>query len=139
MPQIPTNIGNAITPNLKLVKGQSVKLAEFDALLSNSSKDNSMNKLVNGLLDNITNTIGNNYKASAIGSMFPFSSAFESTFGIGGPLPDFINMITAKLGLSAEKNQALQNIAINNKDATRTPESIRKIGDELKAAGIQYS
>ncbi len=67
---------------------------------------------------------------------FPFSPLFEATFGLSGPLPDYITRITASLGLDATKNLALQTIAINNKDATPSNESVARIAAELKAAGI---
>lgn len=70
---------------------------------------------------------------------FPFSSAFTSTFGISGPLPTFIAATSANLKLNAAQQLALQNIAINNKDIVKSPESIQKISKELQAAGIGYA
>lgn len=67
-----------------------------------------------------------------------FTSEFEAVFGSTGPLPDFINRVTASLKLSPEQNLALQNIAVRNKDITKTPENVQKIAAELKAAGIGY-
>ena len=79
---------------------------------------------------------GETSAVSALEGRFAFSPAFTSVFDSSGPLIDFINQTTASLGLSAEQNLALQNIAINNQDATRSKESIDKIAQELRQAGI---
>ena len=66
----------------------------------------------------------------------PLTPDFLSTFGGTGPLPDYINMLTASLHLSTQQNQALQDISIENKDTTGSVSDIQKMGDELQQAGI---
>ena len=97
-----------------------------------------LREFIDALFDHITGAdkTGRKNDATEQASGFGFTSGFQSVFGNSGPLIDFINATTSRLGLSAEKNLALQNIAINNQDATRTRESIDKIAAELKAAGI---
>jgi hypothetical protein len=100
--------------------------------------------LILGLIDDLFDKIRGAREGKSGGTgatqgnyAFPFSSAFDATFGgMGGPLYDFINETTARLGLSAEKNLALQNIAINNKDIVKTPDSVTKLAAELREAGI---
>lgn len=75
--------------------------------------------------------------APSVGT-FPFTSEFESTFGLSGPLPAFITAMTAKLGLNATQNQAFQHIAVENKDIVSTPDNIQKVAMELQQAGIGY-
>lgn len=74
--------------------------------------------------------------ASQAPAGYGFSPEFASTFGMKGPLIDYINAITAQLKLSKEQNQAFQQIAVNNKDATQSEEWVQKIAGELKEAGI---
>lgn len=88
------------------------------------------------LISKITNSANDNRSGDFMNSIFPFSPSFESTFGVGGPLPNFINVVTARLNLSATQNQALQDIAIRNKDITKTPENVQNIAMELRKAGI---
>lgn len=98
---------------------------------------NNISGFIDELLESIHGSQGNSSAADLLaGAQFPFSSAFESTFGLSGPLPSFITMITSKLGLNAQQNLALQAISVNNKDATKSQESIQKIAQELRAAGI---
>ncbi len=96
-----------------------------------------LREFIDALFDHITGADKNGKKSDVAGAdTYSFTSDFQSIFGNTGPLIDFINATTSRLGLSEEKNLALQQIAINNKDATRSRESINKIGAELKAAGI---
>ena len=97
-----------------------------------------LREFIDALFDHITGAHRKDGKddVAGLGDTYSFTSDFQSVFGSSGPLIDFINATTASLGLSQEKNLALQNIAINNQNATRTRESIDKIAAELKAAGI---
>ena len=136
-----SKIPPSLIPNDLLTQNQSKQIkassADFDALLFNS--DSSLS-FMNDFVDNIISSQSTDSDATLPESgKFPLSSAFTSTFGTGGPLPAWINMVTAKLKLNSSQNQAIQQIAVNNKDATRTPTSIQKIAAELKAAGIQYA
>lgn len=122
----------------------------FDALLDSigtskraSDRDDiakdPLGSLIDSLLNNLT-TARSNDNTAKNASLFPakyaLTDSFTSTFGSDGPLIDFINEVTSKLGLSATQNASLQQIAVNNKDATRSSESVRKIAGELKQAGI---
>ena len=147
----------------KQQQNQTASGVDFDALLvrtnaglnlgsgigatGNSGLDNisalglgdPFNGFIDELIDTITRTVNNQLSANnPLAPKFPFSSAFESTFGLSGPLPNFITKMTAELHLDATQNQAFQDIAIRNKDIVKTPESVRKIGIELEQAGIRY-
>lgn len=121
-------------------------LASFDiASSSSSAKSNRVDMFGNGdslhafideLFEHIQRSLQHHSGTTGPQPKFPFSSAFQSVFGTDGPLFEFIDVTTKRLGLSAEKNLALQTIAINNKDIVKTPESVQKIAAELKAAGI---
>jgi|GEM_PF-2839420 len=66
-----------------------------------------------------------------------FSSDFIGAFGSnGGPLFDYISMLTEKLNLTPEQNQALQDIAVAHKDDAGTPAATASIAAALSAAGI---
>ena len=112
---------------------------DFDTLLLNGGG----NQLLAGdLLNNIINAasdIGAIMTAGMPAAKFPFTPDFTIIFGTTGPLPAYINIMTAKLHLSAAKNRAFQTIAVANKDITNTPKNISKLMAELKAAGIGYS
>jgi hypothetical protein len=90
---------------------------------------------VSSMIDMYSALMARMIKPSQPGS-FPLSSEFEATFGSGGPLPDFITDMSARLRLTAAQNQAFQDIAIKHKDATRSDDTIRQIAQELKDAGI---
>jgi hypothetical protein len=119
---------------------QSAKETRFDGVLSSAQSDMNTKDFAVRMLEKISLTISQNLssigKSGAAKNTFPLSGSFEATFGSHGPLIDFINGVTVKLGLSAQQNSALQAIAVNNKDATRSPESIAKIAAELRQAGI---
>lgn len=70
---------------------------------------------------------------------FPFSAEFESTFGLTGPLPHYIAVLTAGLNLTREQNQAVQDIAIRHKDIVKSPDSVYQVAVELEMAGIGYA
>ena len=61
---------------------------------------------------------------------------FESILSNSGPLPTFLHEVDIRLHLNASKRQALRDIAAENMNATKTPESIQKIAMELQRAGI---
>lgn len=128
-------------------------LANFDTL-STSSTHNSravsvlshsdpLYGFVESLLEHMTNSLndrlGVNPQDPITLRTFNFTDAFDFTFGTRGPLPDFIRRVTKELGLSTVQNQALQTIAVQNKDITKTPENIQKIAAELQQAGIGYA
>jgi hypothetical protein len=129
---------------------QMIETHHFDALLMrfevgsasdrSPSDSNPIYGFIEELLENIALSLNNHSGAitpQALPSKgFGFTAAFESAFGIGGPLPAFINKVTAERHLNEAQNLALQNIAIRNKDVTKTPESVQKIAMELKQAGI---
>jgi hypothetical protein len=102
--------------------------------------ENFLQGIINQLIDYISGAANDNKNigASAASSGYPFSSEFESTFGTTGPLPAFITEVSVKLNMTKEQNLAFQQIAVNNKDATRSVESRNKIAKELEAAGISY-
>lgn len=126
----------------------TVKQSRFSASITNiditafsfeseSRRMDPLREFIDALFDHITGADEKGKKdVAGLGDTYSFTSDFQSVFGSSGPLIDFINATTANLGLSQEKNLALQNIAINNQDATRTRGSIDKIAAELKAAGI---
>jgi hypothetical protein len=118
----------------------------FDALLASigaGSQNAGGSRAVGNMLPSANNTslLGSlsGLLSPDIGNAFDFTSDFESTFGTSGPLPTFIAMMSAKLNLTAEQNKAFQDIAVNNKDIVKTPDSVQKIADELKQAGIGYN
>jgi hypothetical protein len=119
---------------------RSSKDVGFDGALTAAQTDLNAKDFAAKMLEKISLTISQNLssigKTGAAKNTFPLSDSFEATFGSHGPLIDFINDVTVRLGLSAEQNSALQAIAVNNKDATRSPESIAKIAAELRQAGI---
>ncbi len=61
---------------------------------------------------------------------------YESFLTGNGPLPRFLREMDVRLHLNAQQRQALRDIAIANKDAVKTPETVKKIAMELKLAGI---
>lgn len=92
-------------------------------------------------IDNINASL-NNIGAlmnPALAPKFAFTGAFESTFGLRGPLPDFITVMTSALKLNATQNLAFQDIAVKYKDIVKTPESVQKVAFDLDQAGIGYS
>ena len=120
-------------------KTQDAGVASFDDLMAQATvKANASVGVAGQFLDSLTRAVQGKSGASqaSSSSVFPFSDTFESVFGTSGPLIDFINITTTRLHLSAEQHQALQNIAINNKDITNTPANVQKIVAELKEAGI---
>ncbi|MDX2112535.1 MAG: hypothetical protein SFW63_02195 [Alphaproteobacteria bacterium] len=115
--------------------------ADFDDFLSSAGKRLNITELAIRIQETISitinqtlNTLGS--KPGAGRNVFAFTSSFTDVFGDSGPLINFINDVTRKLWLNADQNRALQQIAVNNKDATRSPESIAKIAAELRQAGI---
>ncbi len=132
-------------------QNQALGTANFEALLFGVKAEANISRKsdvfgadsvdAGGLIDEFLASIGNplNGIFSAMPSQppaFALSSAFEATFGSSGPLPDFIDAMTKKLGLTAQQNLAFQTIAVNNKDITKTPENVQKIAAELRQAGI---
>ncbi len=110
--------------------------AGFDALLG---KSESQFSFIDDMISNILDSVSGIFQQTAyqpVNSKFPFLPSFNDTFGLSGPLPEWINRTTIKLNLTAEQNQALQTIAVNNKDITKTDTNVKKIAAELKAAGI---
>jgi hypothetical protein len=139
-----TNIPSAVSALFETVVGTRGKQAQaggapFDAFLTNAGSKADLKRLSSVLLEKISLSLDKSLfglSSKDNQNVFPFSGEFEATFGDSGPLIDFINEVTKRLGLSAEKNLALQSIAIRNKDITKTPASVAKIGEELRAAGI---
>jgi hypothetical protein len=135
-------------------QNQKIGLSDFDVLLSNTGAtasaantsldiSGSMRGMVNGLANkfllNITDSatdVSDRNLISSDSATFPFTSDFDATFGSSGPLIDFINMITSKLNLTAEQNNALQDIAVRHKDITNTTANVSQIALELQQAGI---
>lgn len=117
--------------------GLNIDMSVFGVNDEDAQKSDLLLRLIDELFDKIRATLDKKSETAAQGNYtFSFTSEFQSVFGTDGPLFNFIEATTAQLGLSAEKNLALQNIAINNKDTDRSPESVAKIAGELKAAGI---
>ena len=115
-------------------KTNSKSPAGFDNFLNSSV---ATTKLADDLIEKINSAKNNNYQDFDTGNpIFPFSSAFTSTFGFRGPLLSWINTITGKLGLSQKQNGALQDIAVRFKDVTKTAQNVELISAELKKAGI---
>jgi hypothetical protein len=118
---------------------QSVNSSTFESLLSSfgtSTKPNpnsSFMEFSSSLLDLI---VGFQSPDSTAAVDFPFSSNFTSTFGTSGPLPTFIAATVANLKLSPSQQLALQDIAVQNKDITKTTANVQKVAIELQAAGI---
>ena len=131
--------------------------ANFDALInaSNSNSDSSdFEELLTGFSDTgSSNNVGgfnfNSVSIDGIGALFGLASPdlfpatlndradLESKIGTSGPLPTFLNMISKAEHLTNAQTQSLYDIAANNMDVNNTPEDIKKIGDQLTAAGIQ--
>jgi len=144
-----SNIGVTAT-NLQSasLQVQNIQVSNFDALLSMVQTDNTGTSSTNSSSSNTqsSNPLGNIFSAlygspassdsaSAAGGD-PFSSEFDSTFGTSGPLFDYINNVTAGLGLTPGQNSALQNIAIENKDTTGSATDIQTMENEIIAAGL---
>jgi hypothetical protein len=126
-----------IGSNRKNTSGSVIDILTAD----NNSPVNSsdpLSGLISGTSDMTTGSLNDMFSAimGQGAAKFPFSDLFESTFGTGGPLPNFITLMSAKLHLTKEQNQAFQDIAIKNKDATQSEENVQKIALELKEAGI---
>jgi hypothetical protein len=133
-------------------KKNAAEAGNFDALLNEIDSKSAVKSqkedaaaapfaFVNHLIANIRLSLDkqlSNAPAPAIESTYGFTAEFDAVFGTTGPLPDFINMVTKKLGLSAEQNRAMQEISIRNKDITKTPDNVAKIAKELEEAGIGY-
>ncbi len=137
---------NLYTSSASILSGRSqppraTTTSAFDDFLSRAGKKLNTTELAISIQETISitinqtlNTLGS--KPGAGRNVFAFTSSFTDVFGDSGPLINFINDVTRKLGLNADQNRALQQIAVNNKDATRSPESIAKIAAELRQAGI---
>lgn len=54
----------------------------------------------------------------------------------GGPLPEFLDRVVIRYGLSDEKKQALRDITIQFKDTTGSATEIAQMATALKNAGI---
>lgn len=134
-PILPSNVINLDARK----QNQIASMADFDAMLFDN--DSSYN-MAGDLLSNLIGSRNDDFSLlmpEVTNNKFPFSLDFESTFGLSGPLPAYITMITEKLGLSASQNKALQDISVRNKDATKSPESVQKIAKELKEAGFNFA
>jgi hypothetical protein len=147
MISIQSTIISSSTPLFALNTKQQSENAQsgslFDALLSMGAGPNQSSashasahaigqgSSVSGLFDVLLSE-----NSAAYNGGFGFSSEFEAVFGLTGPLPDFINMVTSALHLSPEQNRALQDIAIRHKDATASAATVQSIAAELDAAGI---
>jgi hypothetical protein len=115
-------------------KSNSKAPAGFDSLLNSSV---ATVKLADDLIAKINSAKNDNYQNFENGNpIFPFSTAFTSTFGSRGPLLSWINTITGTLGLNQQQNAALQDIAVRFKDVTKTTQNVELISAELKKAGI---
>lgn len=64
------------------------------------------------------------------------TSDFESILAGGGPLPAFLREVDERLHLNPTQQKALQDIAEENMNVTKTPENIHRIATELQQAGI---
>lgn len=118
----------------------------FEDLLSvftnNNTRKNSHDSSKSGIyqtLNHLQQTFStiNDY-ATAIDPMGAASNPddYESFITGNGPLPRFLHEMDVRLHLNATQRQALRDIAIANKDAVKSPETIKKIAMELKLAGI---
>jgi hypothetical protein len=108
-------------------------------ILAFAENGDSIGSLINGLIGNIQSHLqmqSTGVTLPGATPTFPLSADFQATFGSSGPLIDWINVVTAGLNLSADKNQALQHIAVENKDTTGSSQDVQKIAQELQAAGI---
>jgi hypothetical protein len=132
MSKIPFSPITQDVSSIERKKQNQVAAPGFDSLLNNSSNNV---EFASDFINNIISSISGN-GADNDNSLFGFTPSFEATFGTSGPLPNFIKVISGKLKLSPTQIQAFQDIAVNNKDATKAPESVQKIARELKAAGI---
>lgn len=117
--------------------------SDFDRLLASINHDNGASAIGDstGSLSSIASLLGSSMALPAQAfsrSGFPFSADFQSAFGTTGPLIDYINMITDKLGLSAKQNKALQDISVRHKDITGSAADVASIRAELQQAGIGY-
>lgn len=121
----------------------------FDALLASigtNSKSNAasdilglgfgFNELAEALIDNMLRSLESAVSSKSPAAAFRFTPSFLSTFGATGPLPDYIARMSGELQLNSTQKIAFQDIAVKNKDATKTPETIQKIAEELRQAGI---
>lgn len=100
-----------------------------------SSPKNDIYQTLNFLQHQFVNT--NDYVA-AIDPMGAINNPdnYESFVTGNGPLPRFLHEMDVRLHLNATQRQALRDIAIANKDAVKTPETVQKIAMELQLAGI---
>jgi|GEM_PF-4337404 len=118
----------------------AMDILSMNAVSAGDSSDSIMGT-IEGFKDNAIGSLNGMFNAlmgkeAAADGSFPLTADFTSTFGTSGPLINFINRITATLGLSAEQNKALQAISVSNKDTDGSPASVQKIGQQLKEAGI---
>lgn len=154
-----------ITQDPRNKPGHKSEPSDFDALLASLNASSSAGTKTSAAVDlsaNLLSPVGGSHSlygfiedflenmlaslsdssgiaSQGFGGTSPFTADFASTFGTSGPLPTFITLATAKLHLTPTQNKALQDIAVENKDIVKTPDSVQKIAMELQQAGIGYT
>lgn len=105
--------------------------------------DTSMSLFIAQIMGSLENAIGGSNETSAAdifaGIYTPATGGMgsvESIIAGGGPLPSFINELTAQRGLTAKQQEAVWTIARNNWDIVKTPESVAKVAKELEQIGL---
>ncbi len=101
-----------------------------------SSMDDSLQNILSPA-DSAQNYVNSVYQADTGSNIDSANtSSYESILAGGGPLPTFLKEVDARLHLDPAHQQALRDIAEQNKDVVKTPDSVHQIAMELQAAGI---
>ena len=74
------------------------------------------------------------FSSSASAGIFDFD--YDSFVNGAGPLPAYLKLLDKSLNLTAEQSQKLRDIAWDNRNIVKSPESVKALGEQLAAAGI---
>jgi hypothetical protein len=112
-------------------------LTNYSSYLGNSSKSNAKKDGNNGL-DAIFAVFGtgNVSATSSISAIMDIGFSENDYLYGNGPLPQFLKMIKTQMGLSAEQSTALNDIALQFRNADDTPETVAAVNAALQEAGI---
>ena len=111
--------------------------ALFAAVNGDTSSSSSSSDNANGISPSVAALLGLDGTSSS-SALDPLNlSADDDAFIHGdGPLPAFLSQVKTQLGLNSTQATALDNIALQFKDANNTPDTVQKVADALRQAGI---
>lgn len=115
--------------NSATAKENTDQLLQYIQQMVSNTQDFLMHIGSNDATTHATSAATDPFAISGIGS--------DESFVTGsGPLPAFLAKVDAQYHLNATQSKALRDIAIQFKDATKSPDTIQKIADALQQAGI---